>query len=66
MKKKSISKLQLNKASVSHLSKEAIKGGTGDSKIVCQSRDFCETVDFTRCFGELLCQIYPFPTNQNF
>lgn len=66
MKKKSIQKLSLNKASVSKLNANAVKGGTGLSVIVCESQDFCETIDFTRCRFENRCQIYPYPTDQNF
>ena len=64
MKKKSIQKLALNKASVSKLTTKALTGGTGQSDIVCESRDYCDTIDFTRCFFELNCQLYPFPTDQ--
>lgn len=67
MKKKSIQKLNLKKASISTLNAAALVAGNGTlSQIVCQSRDFCETIDFTRCRGELRCQIYPYPTDQNF
>ncbi|WP_046758094.1 hypothetical protein [Kordia jejudonensis] len=67
MKKKSIQKLSLNKASVSKLNAHAVKGGnTSLSDIVCESRDFCETIDYTRCRFENRCQIYQFPTDQGF
>lgn len=66
MKKKSIQKLSLHKASISKLNAGVIKGGTGLSVIVCQSRDFCVTVDYTACRGERNCQIYQTPTDQPF
>ncbi|EDP98082.1 hypothetical protein KAOT1_12732 [Kordia algicida OT-1] len=66
MKKKSIQKLSLKKASVSKLNANAVKGGTGLSQVVCESQDFCVTIDYTRCRGEYNCQIYPYPTDQNF
>ncbi|WP_298418559.1 hypothetical protein [uncultured Kordia sp.] len=66
MKKKSIQKLSLNKASISTLNANAVKGGTGLSQVVCESRDFCETIDYTRCRGEYNCQLYQFTTTQDF
>ena len=63
MKKKSIQKLTLKKASISNLTADALSGGTENSNVVCESRDYCFTIDFTRCLGELLCQIYPLPTD---
>lgn len=67
MRKKSIQKLSLRKASISTLNATALKAGNGTlSQIVCQSRDFCETIDYTRCKGELYCQLYPHPIDQNF
>ncbi|EDP98080.1 hypothetical protein U8527_18945 [Kordia algicida OT-1] len=58
MKKKSIKKLKLQKASISILNTEVLKGGTIGGTLFCQSVNICETRDFTRCFGELNCQIY--------
>ncbi|MGH1388379.1 class I lanthipeptide [Kordia sp.] len=58
MKKKSIKKLTLKKASISTLNAEALTGGTIGGTLFCQSVNICETIDFTRCNGELLCQIY--------
>lgn len=58
MKKKSIQKLKLKKPSVSALNAEALTGGTVGGTLFCQSVNICETRDFTRCFGELNCQIY--------
>lgn len=67
MKKKSIHKLKLNKASISTLNAAALTGGNATlSVIVCETIDFCETRDYTRCRGERNCQIYPYPTDQNF
>lgn len=64
MKKKSIQKLSLKKASISKLTAQALSGGTGWSDIICQSVDICETIDYTRCRGERQCQIYQVPTDQ--
>ncbi|MGH1388377.1 hypothetical protein [Kordia sp.] len=67
MKKKSIHKLSLRKASISILNVKALTGGNNTlSQIVCESRDFCETIDYTRCRGEYNCQIYPYPTDSPF
>ncbi|WP_298513770.1 class I lanthipeptide [uncultured Kordia sp.] len=67
MKKKSITKLSLKKASISTLNAKALHGGNNTlSIIVCESQDFCETIDYTACRGEYYCQIYPYPTDQNF
>ncbi|MEM6719724.1 MAG: hypothetical protein AAF611_10435 [Bacteroidota bacterium] len=57
MKKKSIQKLKLQKASISNLQK-AITGGTIAPTLFCQSVNICETRDFTRCFNEIVCQFY--------
>lgn len=57
MKKKSIKKLELQKASISNLQKE-IMGGTVGPTLFCQSVNICETRDYTRCNGELMCRIY--------
>lgn len=65
MKKKSIQKLSLKKASVSQLNAKAITGGNL-SEVVCESQDFCITIDYTRCRGEYQCQLYPYPTDQTF
>ncbi len=58
MKKKSIHKLKLNKASISTLNANALTGGTIGGTLFCQSVNICETRDFTRCYGELNCQLY--------
>jgi hypothetical protein len=67
MKKKSIQKLNLNKASISTLNANALKAGNNTlSQIVCESQDFCITIDYTRCRGEYNCQLYQFTTTQDF
>lgn len=58
MKKKSIQKLKLKKASVSALNIHTITGGDYDDDIFIQSVNICETIDYSRCYGELECQIY--------
>lgn len=58
MKKKSIIKLKLKKASVSALNANNVKGGFGDSVFLCESIDLCETVDVTRCYGNWNCGIF--------
>lgn len=66
MKKKSISKLKLKKSSISALNADAVSGGNYTGTLFCPSNAFCETIDFTRCRGELNCQIYKVPTDQTF
>jgi hypothetical protein len=66
MKKKSIQKLALNKASISTLNANSLTGGTGLSQVVCESQDFCITIDLTQCRGEYNCQLYQFTTTQDF
>lgn len=58
MKKKSIKKLKLKKASVSTLNANALTGGTIGGTLFCQSVNICETIDYSRCNGELYCQLY--------
>ncbi len=58
MKKRSIHKLKLRKAAVSNLNTTALTGGTIGGTLFCQSVNICETIDFTRCNGELNCRIY--------
>ncbi|MFK7747601.1 MAG: hypothetical protein AB8B65_04375 [Kordia sp.] len=60
MKKKSIHKLKLKKAAVSNLNTNAVTGGTGNT-LFCFSVNFCETIDYTACNGEFICQIYTEP-----
>jgi hypothetical protein len=58
MRKKSIQKLKLKKSSVSALNANALTGGTIGGTLFCQSVNICETIDYTRCDGQLYCQIY--------
>lgn len=60
MKKKSIHKLRLKKAAVSNLNREATSGGNEETQF-CFSINFCETIDYTACNGEYICQIYQEP-----
>ena len=62
MKKKSLKKLEINKTAISTLTASSVKGGT-DSVNFCNSVDACETIDYTRCRGELRCHIYQNPTD---
>jgi hypothetical protein len=61
MKKRSIQKLALKKAAISNLNTVAEKGGTAPETAFCFSINFCETIDYTACNGEFLCQIYTDP-----
>ncbi|WP_046758092.1 hypothetical protein [Kordia jejudonensis] len=58
MKKKSIKKLKLKKASISTLNANSLTGGTIGGTVFCQSVNICETIDYTRCNGEFYCQLY--------
>ncbi|WP_298513774.1 class I lanthipeptide [uncultured Kordia sp.] len=59
MKKKSIKKLKLHKASISTLNANALSGGTDQSGyLFCESVNICETIDYTACNGEFGCQLY--------
>ena len=61
MKKKSIEKLRLKKAAISALNSNHLYGGdenTTQGTVFCQSVNVCETIDYTRCYGELQCQFY--------
>jgi hypothetical protein len=58
MKKRSIHKLKLNKTAVSTLTANALSGGTQGNTQFCFSINFCETIDYTACNGEFICQIY--------
>jgi len=60
MKKKSIQKLSLNKNAVSTLTVNVLSGGTGNTQFYF-SINFCETIDYTACNGEFICQIYTEP-----
>lgn len=59
MKKKLIQKLKLRKSSVSTLNANAVKGGFGDSFYICESENnFCQTINATRCYGNLNCGLF--------
>ncbi|QHI38355.1 hypothetical protein IMCC3317_37470 [Kordia antarctica] len=59
MKKKSILKLKLKKTAVSALNVDSVKGGFGDSVYLCESENnFCETINATRCYGNLNCGLF--------
>ena len=61
MRKRSIQKLKLNKIAVSTLTANALSGGTLANTLFCFSVNFCETIDYTACNGEYICQIYDSP-----
>ncbi|WP_298418553.1 hypothetical protein [uncultured Kordia sp.] len=60
MKKKLMNTLKLKKSSIAMLRAKTVTGGNEPSNvdIYCISVNFCETKDFTKCFGENQCQIY--------
>ncbi|MGH1388376.1 hypothetical protein [Kordia sp.] len=58
MKKKSIKKLKLKKASISTLNANSVKGGTWQSVYLCESENWCQTIDYTRCYGNRNCGIF--------
>jgi hypothetical protein len=59
MKKKSIKKLKLKKDSISDLNANSVKGGFGDSFYICESvNNFCQTINVTRCYGNLNCGLF--------
>jgi hypothetical protein len=64
MKKKSIKKLALKKAAISTLNTSVVKGGNDQNSVFpCLSVNFCETLDYTRCYaGQLVCAIYTGPS----
>ena len=69
MKKRSIHKLALKKAAISNLNRSIPTGGNGQNSEFpcvtvdygCFSFNFCATIDYTKCNGEFLCQIYTEP-----
>ncbi|MEM6719725.1 MAG: hypothetical protein AAF611_10440 [Bacteroidota bacterium] len=69
MKKRSIHKLSLKKAAISNLNMSVTKGGNDQNSVFpcvtvdfsCFSFNFCETIDYTACNGEFICQIYTEP-----
>ena len=58
MKKKSLKKLKINKASISSLVVNKVKGGAGDSEYICESVNWCQTIDYTACDGGYNCGIF--------
>ncbi|AXG68070.1 hypothetical protein KORDIASMS9_00259 [Kordia sp. SMS9] len=60
MKKKSIKKLSLKKAPVSNLSATNLKGGNDpwQSVYLCESDNWCLTVDYSMCYGNRNCGIF--------
>ncbi len=52
--------LKLKKSSIAMLSAKTVTGGNEPSNvdIYCVSVNFCETKDFSQCFGENQCQVY--------
>ncbi|MEM6684504.1 MAG: class I lanthipeptide [Bacteroidota bacterium] len=60
MKKKSIKKLSLRKAPISNLSSDELKGGTDQwqSVYLCESDNWCQTIDYTACDGGWNCGIF--------
>ncbi|WP_046743766.1 hypothetical protein [Kordia zhangzhouensis] len=58
MKKKSLKKLKINKASISALDATNVKGGFGDSVYICDSVQLCETIHVTRCYGNYNCGLF--------
>ncbi|PTX63674.1 hypothetical protein C8N46_101276 [Kordia periserrulae] len=58
MKKKSVTSLKLKKSSVSTLNINilTVKGGLGDSFHICNSvNNFCDTINVTKCYGNVEC-----------
>ena len=58
MKKKSIKKLSLKKAPVSNLNADSVKGGTWQSVYLCESVNWCQTRDYSFCYGNRNCGIF--------
>ena len=66
MKKKSIKKLKLQKASISTLNMSVVKGGNDQNSVFpclsvnfsCFSVNYCETINYTRCYGANECLFY--------
>ncbi|MCH2192795.1 hypothetical protein [Kordia sp.] len=60
MKKRSIKKLKLKKASISTLDANALQGGNDpwQSVYLCESDNWCQTLDYTRCYGNWNCGIF--------
>lgn len=61
MKKKSIKKLALKKNAISTLNANTLQGGTDQpwqSVYICESENWCETIDYSRCNGNQACGIF--------
>ena len=60
MKKRTFKKLKLRKSAIAGFKVNALTGGNdqSDFDMYCVSVNFCETKDYSRCFGEAQCQIY--------
>lgn len=58
MKKKSIKKLALKKDAISTLNANSIQGGTWQSVYLCESDNWCLTVDYSMCYGNRNCGIF--------
>lgn len=62
MKKKSIKKLSLKKAAVANFDPNSLKGGTNTSDAqsvyICESVNWCMTLDYTACDGGWNCGIF--------
>jgi hypothetical protein len=61
MKKKSIKKLSLKKAAVANFNPDVVKGGndtTWQSVYLCESENWCQTIDYTACDGGYNCGIF--------
>lgn len=58
MKKKSIQKLALKKSAVSKLNANSVQGGTWQSVYLCESVNWCQTLDYTACDGGWNCGIF--------
>lgn len=65
MKKKSIKKLSLKKAAVANFDPDNLRGGNDpwQSVYLCESVNWCETLDYTACDGGYNCEIYDRTTN---
>ncbi|EDP98083.1 hypothetical protein U8527_18960 [Kordia algicida OT-1] len=61
MKKRSIKKLALKKSAISTLNANSAKGGTNEpwqSVYICESVNWCQTLDYTACDGGWNCGIF--------
>ncbi|MEM6719726.1 MAG: class I lanthipeptide [Bacteroidota bacterium] len=60
MKKKSLKKLSLKKAAVANFDADTLKGGNDpwQSVFLCESVNWCQTLDYTACDGGWNCGIF--------